>query len=256
MVNNGASLGFLSVKQYQDLQVIHDLFRQQEEMYKNRTHHIENRIVSISQPHVRPIVRGKAGAPVEFGSKLAISVVGIMVRIERLSWDNYNEGILLIEQIKRYKERYGYYPESVHVDKIYQTRENRKFCKEHNIRITGARLGRPSKDEEINLEKKRQAKLDSNARQPVEGKFGNVKRKYGLNRIFAKRADTSECEIAVGILVMNLDTWMRLLASFLFSKLRRYYYACHTSLWNAHRRVINCIASNIPVFGTAAYRAV
>ena len=35
-------------------------------MYKNKTHKVENRIVSISQPYVRPIVRGKANKPVEF----------------------------------------------------------------------------------------------------------------------------------------------------------------------------------------------
>ncbi len=44
-------------------------------MYKTKSHRGEDRIVSISQPHVRPIIRGKAGAAVEFGAKLTISVV-------------------------------------------------------------------------------------------------------------------------------------------------------------------------------------
>lgn len=43
--------------------------------YDNHTHKVENRIVSLSQPHLRPIVRGKTKAPVEFGAKLDISVV-------------------------------------------------------------------------------------------------------------------------------------------------------------------------------------
>ncbi|WMM91329.1 IS5/IS1182 family transposase, partial [Heyndrickxia coagulans] len=52
----------------------------------------DHRIVSISQPHVRPIVRGKAKANVEFGSKVAISVVDGYALIEHLDWENYNEG--------------------------------------------------------------------------------------------------------------------------------------------------------------------
>ncbi len=44
-------------------------------MYDAKTHTVQGRIVSISQPHIRPIVRGKVSAPVEFGAKMTISVV-------------------------------------------------------------------------------------------------------------------------------------------------------------------------------------
>ena len=46
------------------LQVINEVYRQQKEMHANRTHSTPNRIVSIHQPHVRPMVRGKAGSDV------------------------------------------------------------------------------------------------------------------------------------------------------------------------------------------------
>jgi hypothetical protein len=209
-VENGAYLWVLKERELKELSVIITLVGQQEEMYKNKTRHVEKRIVSISQPHVRPIVRGKAGADVEFGSKMSISVVGGMARIERFSWENFNESTSLINEIERYKSRYGCYPESAHVDKIYQSRENRKFCKEKHIRISGPKLGRPSGDSAVNKKEKETGKLDANARQPVEGKFGNLKRKYGLNRVCAKLEATSECEIAVGVLVMNLDTQARM----------------------------------------------
>ena len=42
-------------------------------MYENEAKRIDDRIVSITQPHVRPIVRGKAGKAVEFGAKLSVS---------------------------------------------------------------------------------------------------------------------------------------------------------------------------------------
>lgn len=51
------------LKHKEQLQVIKELYRQQQYMYKNKTHRVENRIVSISQPHVRPIVRGKSVPP-------------------------------------------------------------------------------------------------------------------------------------------------------------------------------------------------
>lgn len=43
------------------LHIIHTIYEQQKYMYDNRTHSVPDRIVSVSQPYTRPIVRGKAG---------------------------------------------------------------------------------------------------------------------------------------------------------------------------------------------------
>lgn len=112
-------------------------------------------------------------------------------------------------QIEKYKERFGYYTESVHADKIYQTRENRDYCKERNIRITGKPLGRPPKRTDENKEKLAAVKLqryqDDLDRIAVEGRFGVAKRKYGLGLIKSKLRETSETDINLSILVLNLD---------------------------------------------------
>lgn len=50
----------------------------------------------MRQPHVRPIVRGKVSAPVEFGAKLSVSVVNGYIFTEKLEWDD-NEGSTLID---------------------------------------------------------------------------------------------------------------------------------------------------------------
>lgn len=76
--------------------MIGEIFRQQPEMYDERKHRIDDRIVSISQPHVRPIVRGKAKAGTEFGSRINVSLVNGFAMIENIRWDNYNEGTKLI----------------------------------------------------------------------------------------------------------------------------------------------------------------
>lgn len=198
------SLSSLSNRQYQDLLVISELFHQQETMFRTEKHSIDDRIVSISQLHVRPIVRGKSGASVEFGAKLTISVVDGYVFTEKLSWDNYNEGVDLIEQIEKYKTRFGYYPESVHADKIYLNRANRQYCTGKDIRLSGPRLGKPPKDKERKRQNKKQQRQDEIDRIPVEGKFGNGKRKYGLDRIMAKKKETSESTIGLIVLIMNL----------------------------------------------------
>jgi len=103
----------------------------------------------IAQPYIHPIVRGKAKMAVEFGAKLDLSIVNGYGRIEKISFDAYNESLVLQETIERYREREGFYPERVPVDKIYRNRDNMKYCKERDIRISGPALGRPGKYSKI-----------------------------------------------------------------------------------------------------------
>lgn len=204
------SLMLLSRKAHRDLLVIHELYRQQRQMYKQRSHQVEDRIVSIHQPHVRPIVRGKAKARVEFGAKIAVSMMKGFALVDHLSWDNFNESTTLIASIEKYRGRMGYYPAVVQADQIYRTRENRSFCKKHGIRMSGPALGRPSK-ESVPIEQKRVTKADAGERNGIEGKFGEGKRKYGLGRIRAHLRETSESVITLQMLVMNLERRLRLL---------------------------------------------
>jgi len=202
-------LGQLTTQQYRDLFVIQEIYRQQSTMDKNQSHSIEDRIVSIHQPHIRPIVRGKANAPVEFGAKLSVSLTGGYAFIDTLSWDAYHEGIFLKESIESYKERFGYYPEAVLADTIYRTRENRKLCKGLGIRLSGPKLGRPSINQQKNLEQKRIERQDNAERNAIEGKFGEGKRKYGLGLIQARLKQTGETVIALQFLIMNIEKILR-----------------------------------------------
>jgi hypothetical protein len=209
LLENPEALPFteLSRRQYRDLLVCRELYRQQQQMYDHKTQRIDDRIVSIHQPHVRPIKRGKAGRDTEFGAKLSVSVIDGFSFVDRLSWDNFNESLDLIGQIERYKDRFGFHPESVHVDKIYRTRENRAFCKQHGIRMSGPPLGR--KPQTVSREEKKQAAADEAVRNQVEGKFGQGKRRFGLGRVMAKLAGTSAAQISLTFLVMNLERAMQ-----------------------------------------------
>ena len=207
LIADGAVLDCLNSKQYKSLLVVAEIYRQQQWMFDNNKQSISDRIVSLSQPHIRPIVRGQAGTPVEFGAKLSASCVDKYVFLDRISWDNFNESADLIAQIEAFKEYTGYYPKSVHVDKIYRTRENRAWCKERGIRISGPPLGRPPVN--VSKETKKQALDDEKIRNSIEGKFGQGKRVFSLNRIMTKLAHTSETAIAITFLVMNLSVILR-----------------------------------------------
>lgn len=207
---------------YKNLLVIAELYRQQKKMYDQKSNKVADRIVSISQPHGRPIVRGKASAEVEFGAKISVSMVDGYAFLEKLSWDSFNEAIELKNHIENYRRRFGYYPASVHVDKIYRNRENRNYCKERGIQISGPPLGRPPKDPKEYRRLLKGAKESEVVRIPIEGKFGNGKRKYGWSRISSKLKSTSETSIAITVLVMNLEKIRRDLLLSIFSLLRRF----------------------------------
>jgi cell pole-organizing protein PopZ len=199
----------LSKRQYRNLLVIKELFHQQQLMFDCRIHKVADRIVSISQPHIRPIVRGKAKSNVEFGAKVSLSLIDGFSFVDRISWDSYNESGDLIGQIEKYRKRFGFYPESVHTDQIYRNRENRSYCKKYGIRLSGPPLGRPKKVTAENAEQlkreKQQHRQDEIDRIAIEGKFGQGKRRFSLARIMAKLAGTSEVVIMVSFIVMNLE---------------------------------------------------
>jgi IS5 family transposase len=185
----------LNAHQYKYLLVIQTLYDQQAKMYKEKSHTVEDRIVSIHQPHVRPIVRGKTNAKVEFGAKINVSLINGFAFLEDLSWDAFNEGTRLIKTFERYKARFGYYPKEVLADKIYCNRTNRARLKELKIVLVAKALGRP---------RALSNHIRPGQRNSIEGKFGQAKTAYGLNRIKARLNQTSSSWIATIILVLNL----------------------------------------------------
>lgn len=204
----------LSPKQLKQYWVIQQVYSQQEEMYRTKSHRCDDRIVSIHQPHVRPIIRGKLNKSVEFGAKISVSLTPQgLAKVDHLRWDAFNEGGDLETQVEAYKRRYGFYPEAVVADPVYGNQKNRAYLKDKGIRYAGKALGRPKKETEHNREQfkqeKQQRQDDYRQRIPIEGKFGQGKRAYGLNQIQAKTIRTSEAWINSIFFVMNLLVLLR-----------------------------------------------
>jgi hypothetical protein len=201
-----AGIEVLTEKQHNRIMTVCELYRQQKEMYEARTQKCDDRIVNLRQPHIRPMVRGKTGKPYEFGQKIAASVVEGYTFIERQSYDGFNEGTGLAESVERYKERFGFYPETVLADKIYRNRDNLSYCKERGIKISGPPLGRPKVNP--TKEEKNQSAKDNKERNAIEGRFGISKRKFGLGLIMSYLPETGKTEAALQVLCMNVSLKM------------------------------------------------
>ncbi len=195
------------------LAVIPVVYRQQKMMYDNNTHVCEDRIVSLEQPHVRPIQRGKRPNPTEFGQKLHLSVVDGYTYLEQTCWSSFNEGTDLEAAVEDYFRKFGCYPSAVLADRIYQTRRNKMFCAQLGIRLSGPPLGR-RKASETDTKIKRQIYRDACERNAIEGRNANAKRRFGLDRLFSKLDETAKTEAALIILAMNaslrLVRWLAL----------------------------------------------
>ena len=147
-------------------------------MHSTFSKSIADRIVSLHQPHVRPIPRGKTNASTEFGAKIEVSLVNGFAFLDELSWDAFNEGSHLLSYVENHKKRFGYYPKEVLADAIFSSRVNRNKMKELGIKLIAKPLGRPSKSAVKEY-------IRPGERNPIEGKFGQGKAAYGLGCIKA-----------------------------------------------------------------------
>ena len=144
--------------------------------------------------------------------------------MEQTGWSNFNEGCDLEAAVEDYFRKFGCYPSAVLADRIYQTRRNKMFCAQLGIRLSGPPLGR-RKASEADTKIKRQIYRDACERNAIEGRNGNAKRRFGLDRLFSKRDKTAKTEAALIILAMNASLRLvRWLALFFRSLLSLFLY--------------------------------
>lgn len=215
VVEYRGSKDFLQPHEQRILRATFDMYSQQLEMFDEKKHQCKDRIISIFQPHVRPIVRGKSKAPTEFGAKMGAAVYEGYTFIDHHSWDAYNESTDLSLQILLFKERFGYLPATILADKIYMNHTNRRLLKEYEIKTYCKPLGRPPKEPRSPEYLKKMAK-PVGERNEVECSFGTGKRVYRANNIRAKLPETAECWTGMCYFVKNVMKLLRELCLALF----------------------------------------
>lgn len=211
LIHCDAMLSALGNHLYRKLLVTSEVYRQQQEMYDADSSRVADRIVNLPKPHVRPIVRGKAGRKTEFGAKISISDDNGFVDLDRVSWDNYNESADLIPRVETYRAERGYYPERVCADKLYITVENKCYCEQRDIRLSGRGRSHKTRTPVMTSEQKELFKSDQKKRSVIEGRIGTSKRKYGLDLILTKLVETSKSVLSMALFAMNAEKILRLI---------------------------------------------
>ena len=185
------------------IDIVTKVYRQQRNHFDsgNRRESIPDRIVSVSKPYVRPIVRGKEVKSVEFGAKCNNIMVDGISFIEKLSFNAFNEGTRLQHCVKMHKRLFGVDVKKVGGDTSYAGKDNRDFCKEKNIQTSFVKRGRPSK-----TAKEKDFVIQELARvraTTMEGLFGTQKEHYSMRRIKARKKETEILYIFFGIHTAN-----------------------------------------------------
>lgn len=185
------------------------IYQQQRQMYQDRKKSIESRIVSLHKPHIRPVVRGKAGKDVEFGAKADLSQVDGYLFLDHVRFDNFNESVHLIDSVEKYGQRFGRPPDYVSMDQIYGTRENRSYLKTNEIRTSVKPLGRRKKQSGETAKEDRWRHRKQRERNRIEGSFGYGKNKFSLGLIRAKLPETEVSWINMALISQNLSIAMK-----------------------------------------------
>jgi IS5 family transposase len=191
----------ISIKQALELRLITRVYEQQHSKVYGRVEQIKDRIVSLSKPYIRPIVRGKETKAVEFGAKVnKLQIDGISF-IEHFSYDAFNEGTRLQKCIALHQELLG---KCTHhsADKIYATNANRKYTTSKKI-VTNFEPKGKQKVQHIEQNKTMRAVLNKERGVRLEGSFGNDKNHYLLQKVNARNAITEKCWIFFGMMTAN-----------------------------------------------------
>ena len=193
----------LNDRQLDMLGTITRISRQQNHHFKSgdSRESILNRIVSVSKPYIRPIVRGKETKTVEFGAKCNNILIDGISFIERLSFNAFNEGTRLKHCVSLSEKLTGVPVKKIGGDQGYSGNDNRTFCKNNGIKTSFTQKGRTGKNEVKNATKRELARVRATT---MEGSFGTQKEHYGLRKIAARIKSTEIMLIFFGIHTANV----------------------------------------------------
>ena len=194
----------LTQREKSTLDIITKVYRQQKNHFNSNDprESIPDRIVSISKPYVRPIVRGKEVKNVEFGAKCNNILIDGISFIEKLSFNAFNEGTRLEHCIKMHKRLFKVDAKKIGGDTGCAGTANRNLCKELGIQTSFVKRGRPTTEKnDKDYVRQELARVRATA---MEGSFGTQKEHYDMRRIKARKKKTEILYIFFGIHTANL----------------------------------------------------
>jgi len=184
---------------YTSIATVEKILTQQQYLFDNPQGRVEDRIVSLHKPYVRPIKRGKENKSTEFGMKLHKLQVDGVSQIDQMDFNNFNECTRLQPCVRQHKEQFGEC-NRLGADQIYATNANRLFLTPLNITTCFPKKGR---DNGNRKEKKIRSAIGKTRSTKLEGSFGNEKNHYGLRKVKALSEGTEKVWVFFGIMTAN-----------------------------------------------------
>lgn len=176
------------------------ILTQQKALYQGLP--VRERIVSVHQPHIRPMVRGKYPISVEFGPKVLLSLKNDFLFLDDIKFNNISDTHLLDTAIQMHRERFGNLPTQLAADRGFWSPQNQNLAEDYGInKIAIENKGRSS-----HLKGKPFRERLRRLRCAIEAKISLVKRKYGLDRSRYGRESGEEIWIRLSLISMNLKT--------------------------------------------------
>lgn len=177
-----------------------NIVEQQKDIYKRLP--VKERIVSVHQPHLRPMVRGKYPVEVEFGPKILLNLKNNFLFLEHLSFENTSDSQLLDISLKGYQERFGSLPTQLAADRGFWSQENRQLAVDYGIK----KIAIENKGKSSYLKGKPFRERLRRLRCKIEAKISLAKRKYGLDCTRYRIPQGEEIWVRLGLIAMNLKT--------------------------------------------------
>jgi len=182
------------------LETASSILTQQKDVYQGLA--VQERIVSIEKPHIRPMVRGKYPVEVEFGPKILLNLKNDFLFLEDLKFNNISDAQFLETSIQGYKERFGHLPTQLSTDRGFWSPENYILAQDYGI----SKIAIENKGKSSYLKTKPFRERLRRLRCKIEAKISLAKRKFGLGRIRYGIAGGEEIWIRLGLIAMNLKT--------------------------------------------------
>lgn len=189
----------LTSREYAYLRTIRKVWEQQSVLFLYPGAKIDNRIVSLHKPYVRPIVRGKENKRVEFGMKAHMLQVDGITLFENMSFDAFNESTRLKISVLKHKSYFGACHQ-LGADRIYATNNNRKYLTAKDIFTCFPAKGPKVADKQRDIMRMLLGKARSTV---LEGSFGHHKTFYGLHKIKALSEKNEKVWAFFGVMTAN-----------------------------------------------------
>lgn len=167
---------------------------------------IANRVVSVFQPSMRPIVKGKLWPPCEFGRKVQVDEVehGI-ISDWKIFTRNVPDTQTIIPAVNRHRQRFGHDPTLVATDRGYDSQENQSLLKSRIRHVSIPQRGHKTRAR-LRTEKSRWFRVAQNWRAAGEATISVLKRTSAMGKNRAKTEFGYLQNISWGIIGRNLRT--------------------------------------------------